>query len=73
VSSINEFTQLFRRINTYTGIQLRNKCAEIMDAQGYVFFRSPPVVIGGLDLQLKELSRELNPDDIIISSEGMIP
>lgn len=30
------------------------------------------IVIGGSDLQLKKLSRDLNSDDIIILSEGAI-
>ena len=36
--------------------------------QWYVFLRSPPAAKGGSDLQLKKISRELNPDDIIILS-----
>ena len=41
--------------------------------QRFVFLRSPPAAIGGSDLQLKKLSRELNQDGIIILSEGVIP
>ncbi len=41
--------------------------------QRYEFFRSPSIVIVDQICNTKKLSRELNPDGIIILSEGEIP